>query len=55
MLTFFSTDGSFGAASGMVMIDTRAWSNEDWLEVENATDDVRVRVAVEVAIRNGDM
>lgn len=55
MNTYFANDGSFGSATGMVVIDTRAWSDEDWTEVENATDDVRVRVAVEVAIRNGDM
>lgn len=55
MNTYFAGDGSFGSADGMVIIDTRAWSEDDWTEIEYASENLRTRVAVEIAIRNGDM
>ena len=55
MLTLFSTDGSFGAASGMVVVDTRIWNEQDWDMIDNCLNDERVNVAIEIAKKYGDM
>lgn len=54
-LTFFASDGSFGNANGLVIIDTRAWSPEDWKAVESATDWNRSAIAHNIAQQNGDI
>jgi hypothetical protein len=43
--TYFAKDGSYGKSSGMIVVDTAEWTEEDWEQVENAYDDERVEVA----------
>ena len=54
-LTYFANDGSYGDANGLVIIDTRAWSPEDWEAVENANDYTRSNLAHNIAQQNGDI
>ena len=54
-LTYFANDGSYGDAAGLVILDTRAWNQEQWDAVENASDYERVAIALNVALENGDI
>lgn len=49
--TFFAQDGSWGDATGMVIIDTRGWTSEDFDDVDNANDDERQDVALAISDR----
>lgn len=49
--TYFATDGSYGSAHNLEIIDTSEWTDEDWAEVENATDDTRADTASAIATR----
>ena len=53
MFIYFAKDGSFGDADGLVVLDTRTWSDGDWQQVENASDYSRAAEAVQVGRRNG--
>lgn len=54
-LTYFAKDGSYGDAAGMVIIDTRAWNNEQWQAVEEAYDYSRAALAASIGLENGDI
>ena len=54
-LTYFAGDGSYGDASGLVIIDTRAWNNDQWDSIESASDYTRANVAQSIALLNGDI
>ena len=54
-LTYFANDGSYGAAAGLVVLDTRAWNNDQWDAVENASDYDRAAIAIKIAAQNGDI
>ena len=54
-LTYFAKDGSYGDAAGMVIIDTRAWPQDDWDQVEEAGDLDRASIAAGIALSNGDI
>ena len=54
-LTYFAGDGSYGDASGLVILDTRAWNNEQWDRVEGVSDYERAAMAANVALENGDI
>jgi hypothetical protein len=54
-LTYFAADGSYGWAAGLVILDTRAWNEEQWDAVENASDRERVAIAINVALAEGDI
>ena len=45
-------DGSYGQTT-IVLIDTSGWSIEDWREMEEASDNTRMNVAVDVTDRKG--
>lgn len=49
--TYFATDGSYGTAHNLEIIDTSSWTDEDWAEVENASDDRRADTASAIAQR----
>ena len=49
--TYFATDGSYGTAHNLEVIDTSEWADEDWAEIENATDDTRADTASAIANR----
>lgn len=48
---YFATDGSFGAAEGIQMVDTSDWVEEDWTMIEMTSDDQRPAVARAIANR----
>ena len=54
-LTYFAQDGSYGDAAGLIIIDTRAWPQDDWDAVESASDYTRANVAHSIALLNGDI
>jgi hypothetical protein len=54
-LTYFAGDGSYGDASGLVIIDTRAWNNDQWDRVESASDYERAAIAASIALENGSI
>tara|TARA_R110000803_G_scaffold42744_2_gene91512 strand:+ start:679 stop:855 length:177 start_codon:yes stop_codon:yes gene_type:complete len=45
-------DGSYGQTT-IALIDTSDWSIEDWREMEEASDNTRMSVAVDVTDRKG--
>ena len=54
-LTYFAGDGSYGDASGLVIIDTRAWNNDQWQAVEESHDYSRAALAAMIALEGGDI
>ena len=55
MATYFSTDGSYGDANGLIIVNTNAWPQDDWDKIEAASDWERPIVALEIAAENGDL
>ena len=55
MATYFSTDGSYGDANGLIIVNTNAWPQDDWDRIEAASDWERPIVALEIAAQNGDI
>jgi len=48
MATYFAKDGSYGDASGLVIVDTSKWTMETWQMIHETSDDFRaVRAAEE--------
>ena len=47
MATYFAKDGSYGDASGLVIVDTSNWSEETWEMIENTSDIFRATRAME--------
>lgn len=41
ILSYFASDGSYGLATGLTIIDTTAWEESDWDLIEQASDDQR--------------
>ena len=39
--TYFAKDGSYGDASGLVIVDTSKWSEETWQMIEETSDEFR--------------
>lgn len=54
-LTYFAQDGSYGDAAGLIIIDTRAWNNNEWDRAEMAHDRDRASIALQIAVENGDL
>jgi len=48
---YFSPDGNFGDAEGLVIVQTTAWTNEDWEELENVHESERWSKSEEIASR----
>ena len=44
-LSYFATDGSYGDADSMVVVDTADWSNEMWNMIDQSGDYYRGYVA----------
>ena len=44
--TYFALDGNYGEAQGMVVIDTTKWSEDDWTQIDEASDSERAQVAL---------
>ena len=43
--TYFAADGNYGEADELVIVDTTLWSEEDWNEIEEASDSYRPDIA----------
>jgi hypothetical protein len=50
---YFATDGSWGHAEGMIVLDTNTWQEEDFRRVEEASDEDRIDVAFAIANEKG--
>lgn len=48
---FFSTDGSYGDATDILVVDTSNWTDEDWRDIDDASDMTRLDIAIEIAKR----
>jgi len=44
-MTYFATDGNYGTAIGLEVLDTAKWTAGDWRKIENASDSERALVA----------
>jgi hypothetical protein len=49
---YFALDGNYGNADGIVLVETDDFSVEEWLEIEEASDNERANMAVEIATRH---
>jgi hypothetical protein len=48
-LTYFAADGSYGDATGMFVVDTSDWADDDWDMIEHARDNERPGIAQGIA------
>ncbi len=46
---YFAADGNYGDAFDLVIVDTAAWSDEDWAQIDEALDYDRPKIAEEIA------
>lgn len=44
-VSYFAEDGNFGDADGLVVIETTKWTDNDWEELESASDWERPKTA----------
>ena len=51
---FFSNDGSYGDAKGILIVDTDQWSEEDWRDIDDACDMTRLAIAKEIEEKHRD-
>ena len=45
--TYFAKDGNYGDASGLVIVDTSKWTEEQWQMIEETSDGFRATRANE--------
>ena len=50
MTTYFASDGSYGTVSGLVIVDTSQWSDDDWTRIAESSDYDRASIAASIAI-----
>ena len=50
-LAYFATDGSFGDASDLEILDVSKWTEADWSELQDETDEYRISTARLIAQR----
>jgi tetrahydromethanopterin S-methyltransferase subunit G len=48
MKSYFATDGSYGDANEIVIIDTDKFTEEDWQSIEEELDYYRAELAKEI-------
>jgi len=46
---YFAGDGNFGSSEGLAVLDTSQWTEDDWMEIENVSDDMRADLARQIA------
>lgn len=44
-LNYFATDGNYGSADGILVLETTGWSELDWQMIEEVSDEHRPAVA----------
>ena len=45
-VAYFASDGSYGDADGIVLIDTSNWTEREWEEIDGMTDSERYDFAL---------
>lgn len=55
-VAYFASDGSYGDAEGIVLIDTSEWTEDEWAEIDGMTDSERYdfALALEYAAKMAD-
>lgn len=55
-VAYFASDGSYGDADGIVLIDTTEWTAAEWEEIDGMTDSERYEfaLALEYAAKMAD-
>jgi hypothetical protein len=53
-MIYFATDGSYGDAAGLIIVDTSQWNEEEWAIIDEARDSERVRLAYELSTDTPD-
>lgn len=53
-LFYFASDGNYGGADGMVVIDTKQWTERDWGFIEESSDEYRPHLAMIIAGEYGN-
>lgn len=51
---YFAKDGTYGNAAGLVIVSTAGFTEADWEEIDQASDDERAAVAERIADRVND-
>jgi len=47
-VTYFTDEGGFGSAKGLIRIDTTKWSSDDWTKIISAEASVRKIIAMQI-------
>jgi hypothetical protein len=50
-ITYFASDGNYGPASGIVMLNTMPWDLNDWENIDQASDHERSELAEKIAAK----
>ena len=53
MSTYFATDGNYGTAHGLIVLNTEQFTEADWQAIEEASDNERATTAQAIAERLG--
>jgi len=48
---YFATDGNYGDASQMVVLNTDNWTEADWVLLDETIDYDRAQVALDISIK----
>lgn len=48
---YFASDGNYGAADKVVILETGHWTESDWLEIEESYDLDRINTALIIDIK----
>lgn len=51
-VSYFAMDGNYGDADGIVLVETSTFSEDEWTEIEYASDNERATLAMEIADRH---
>ena len=46
---YFATDGSYGDLHGLVVCNTESWTEEEWQQIEDASDSERSSIALAIS------
>jgi len=53
-MNYFAQDGNYGDADSLLIFDTTLWSEDEWMEIEEAGDFNRTEIAQDIAQRHLD-
>lgn len=52
---YFDTNGSYGDAEGLVLVDTTGWTKDHWEFIQNLSDGQRAEIAEDLAYGKGSI